>query len=741
MEIVRRKVSGAVAWTKSLEVKELTLTGGLTTGVLNASAALTLGPNERADLKVVCRTGSSVLNLQEAIEALFDVTGDVISRMDSEVRSRIARSVDRVVLATAMIRAASVEVVLFGVQDLSGREKVLVSLAWVLSELLGVQNAAECLTSIMVWLENFSQAGTPRVMDRERIRSAADDVLKSLRMGGNVEAIQLGSVEYNSLLGLEQFWTDMTRFADTTVQEVAAAVVWVTGLAKHVQGGEASRKCTRSVLVHKMSYLLEKMGWDVVSIFGDGNSPTPRQLLYQIDPVLPEIPTLLDQQQPNPRVVAGGIGVDATLHHLRHMVCSKYGENSGKLAVYLDAWGVGEAACDGTSFEPSVTGDVCSTRVVVPVENKSRASTPSNASGLRALIGSTPRLEQIIDKLCDLDATKLKDFREENPFMLANWTGHTHVQKMVLSAIFGYMYKWVTCLHTSTVASVKVDTYRVNWLNDPEGFAKRAMKLISHAEKTEELTLTTHLRLLGVFIYGCDPAELEEEKNEGCVGLWTGSRLLHLRGVTDPISNFAENCAIVVFPCWYLNFACVSGKYIISSPSDTGLLDTSRHHVSKAQTGKVSAAPPSTSMSIGVGPDLIRKDGSMQHQMYAQGIMVHKASIMAGIARLQGKTAICTCAKQGTVWKECEGGFKFPITDRELMQGLVLSETLQNGTVSETNTEWAYKGVVLVDGDEKWIYAAACMYGKFSFNLAGTCLECAAGEDGVVVTIGLQPCK
>lgn len=51
--------------------------------------------------------------------------------------------------------------------------------------------------------------------------------------------------------------------------------------------------------------------------------------------------------------------------------------------------------------------------------------------------------------------------------------------------------------------------------------------------------------------------------------------------------------------------------------------------------------------------------------------------------------------------------------------------------------EWVYKGVVLVDGDEKWIYVVVCMYGKFLFNLVGMCLECVVGEDGVVVIIGL----
>lgn len=86
---------------------------------------------------------------------------------------------------------------------------------------------------------------------------------------------------------------------------------------------------------------------------------------------------------------------------------------------------------------------------------------------------------------------------------------------------------------------------------------------------------------MGVFIYGCDLVELEEEKNEGCVGLWIGFWLLYLRGVIDLISNFVENCVIVVFLCWYLNFVCVSGKYIISFFFDIGLLDMSRYYVSK----------------------------------------------------------------------------------------------------------------------------------------------------------------
>lgn len=46
---------------------------------------------------------------------LFDVIGDVILWMDFEVRSRIVRSVDCVVLVMVMIRVVFVEVVLFGV--------------------------------------------------------------------------------------------------------------------------------------------------------------------------------------------------------------------------------------------------------------------------------------------------------------------------------------------------------------------------------------------------------------------------------------------------------------------------------------------------------------------------------------------------------------------------------------------------------------------------------------------------
>lgn len=64
---------------------------------------------------------------------------------------------------------------------------------------------------------------------------------------------------------------------------------------------------------------------------------------------------------------------------------------------------------------------------------------------------------------------------------------------MVLLVIFGYMYKWVICLYIFIVVSVKVDIYRVNWLNDFEGFVKCVMKLILYVEKMEELILMIYL--------------------------------------------------------------------------------------------------------------------------------------------------------------------------------------------------------------------------------------------------------
>lgn len=92
-------------------------------------------------------------------------------------------------------------------------------------------------------------------------------------------------------------------------------------------------------------------------------------------------------------VVVGGIGVDVIFYYLCYMVCFKYGENFGKLVVYLDVWGVGEVVCDGIFFELFVIGDVCSIRVVVLVENKFRVLILFNVSGLRVLIGSILWLE------------------------------------------------------------------------------------------------------------------------------------------------------------------------------------------------------------------------------------------------------------------------------------------------------------------------------------------------------------